>query len=67
MEDRYVDRTTVFELITGERRVGRSLQEFERDLRGRLTRLVPYDRFEEDIEFTVISARRIWLSTMKLA
>jgi len=33
--------------------------EFERDLRGRLTRLVPYDRFEEDIEFTVISARKI--------
>jgi hypothetical protein len=28
-------------------------------LRERLTRLVPDDRFEEDIEFTIISARKI--------
>ena len=32
--------------------------EFERDLRNRLIRLAPDDRFVDDIEFTIISAKR---------
>jgi SAM-dependent methyltransferase len=39
--------------------LGSRTGEFERDLRERLTRLVPNDRFEEDIDFTIISARKI--------
>ncbi len=39
--------------------LGSHAGEFERDLRERLTRLAPNDRFVEDIEFTVISARKL--------
>jgi len=39
--------------------LGSRTSDFERDLRGRLTRLVPNDRFEEDIEFTIISTKKI--------
>jgi SAM-dependent methyltransferase len=38
--------------------LGSRTGEFERDLRERLVRLVPNDHFEEDIEFTIISARK---------
>jgi len=42
--------------------LGSRTGEFERDLRERLTRHVPNDRFEEDIEFTIISARKRTMS-----
>jgi SAM-dependent methyltransferase len=38
--------------------LGSRMEVFERDLRERLLRLAPNDRFEEDIEFTIISARK---------
>ena len=40
-------------------RLGRRAGEFERDLRARLMRLAANDRFVEDIEFTIISARKV--------
>jgi hypothetical protein len=38
--------------------LGTHAGDFERDLRQRLMRLAPNDRFLEDIEFTIISARK---------
>ena len=38
--------------------LGARVGEFERDLRDRLLRLAPDDRFVEDMEFTIISAKR---------
>jgi SAM-dependent methyltransferase len=38
--------------------LGNRAGDFERDLRERLMRLAPNDRFVEDIEFTIISARK---------
>lgn len=38
--------------------LGGRAEEFERDLRERLLRLAPDDRFIEDVEFTIISARK---------
>jgi len=60
MDVGYVDRIALFELVTAERR--NRTGELERDLRERLTRHVPNDRFEEDIEFTIISARKRTMS-----
>lgn len=34
------------------------MEEFEGDLRARLLRLAPDDRFVDDIEFTIISSKR---------
>jgi hypothetical protein len=38
--------------------LGDRTEEFERDLRARLLRLAPDDRFVDDIEFTIISSKR---------
>jgi len=38
--------------------LGDRVGEFERDLRNRLIRLAPDGRFVDDIEFTIISAKR---------
>ena len=38
--------------------LGARVGKFERDLRDRLIRLAPDDRFVEDMEFTIISAKR---------
>jgi SAM-dependent methyltransferase len=38
--------------------LGSRTPEFERDIRARLLRLAPDDRFIEDIEFTIVSARK---------
>ncbi len=38
--------------------LGARVGEFGRDLRERLIRLAPDDRFVEDMEFTIISAKR---------
>jgi len=38
--------------------LGNRAGDFERDLRERLIRLAPNDRFVEDIEFTIVSARK---------